>query len=65
MEYVFLSIIALLMIIALTVMGWALATSGSSYIKEDGTIIEWDHGGGGRILRPNGDLEEYPPKQEP
>lgn len=33
---------------------------GGSWVKEDGTIIEWDGDGGGRILHPNGKLEEFP-----
>jgi len=30
-----------------------------SYIHRDGTIVEWDGDGHGRILRPDGKLEEY------
>lgn len=35
---------------------------GGSWIKEDGTIIEWDGDGGGRILHPDGRLDEFPAK---
>ena len=33
---------------------------GGSWVKEDGTIIEWDGDGGGRILHRDGRLEEFP-----
>ena len=34
--------------------------AGGTWVKQDGTIIEWDGDGGGRILHPDGRLEEFP-----
>lgn len=47
--------------IALIFVGKSCGFSGS-WVKEDGTIIEWDGDGrgGGRILHPDGRLEEFP-----
>ena len=46
-------------VIALAVGMFVIPSGGSSWVKEDGTIIEWDGDGHCRVLHPNGRLDEY------
>ena len=48
--------------IAFVILALVVGNCGGSWVKEDGTIVEWDGDGGGRILHPDGRLEEFPRK---
>jgi len=52
-------IVWIIFVIALLILCFMLPSGGGSWVKRDGTIIEWDGEGNSWKLDPDGTLHEY------